>query len=273
MKLITLILLIISVNFFAYGGGHDSLLFDGSVSYEVPKTTGCTIKLTVFKSVEIKSFSLVKTLACGEVTYEKTEIKNIIQKDMDIPVGSEISTGPDGFARIDLEDGSKILIGSNARLKIEEDFCTRHPALRLFRGSLWTAVKQLLGAKGYEVSTEVTISGVRGTEFEVIADDNKTTYKVYEGKVEITPLNNEISNKMLLKAYERIIDDMQSGKITSEEYGEKIVKWNTVMEGSGQFPKVMLEAGNMADVTFEISAPEPIPADNYKWFEDPKFGD
>jgi len=273
MKLITLILLIISVNVFAYGGGHDSLLFDGSVSYELPKTTGCTIKLTVFKSVEIKSFSLVKTLACGEVTYEKTEVKNIVQKDMDIPLGSEISTGPDGFARIDLEDGSKILLDNNAKIKIEEDFCTHHPLVRIFSGSIWTGVKKLLGSKGYEVSTERCGGGVRGTEFEVITDENKTTFKVYEGKVEVTPFMNDKTNKELIKAYEKLIEDMQSGKVAPEEYEEKTIRWNSVMEGSGQFPKVMLEAGNMADVTFEVSSPEPIPADNNKWFNDPKFGD
>lgn len=271
MKTILISLLFISADLFASGGSHDSLLFDGAETYELPKSTECKIKLTVFNSVEITSFSLVKTLACGEISYEKKEVKNIVQKDMDIPVGSEITTGPDGFARIDLEDGSKILLSSNAKLIIEEDFCTRHPALRFMKGSLWTTVKHLLGAKGYEISTERCGGGVRGTEFEVTTDENKTTFKVYEGKVEVTPFMNDKTNKELIKAYERLIEDMQSGKVSPEEYEEKTIWWNSIMEGSGQFPKVMVEAGNMVDVTFEVSAPEPINTADNKWFEDPKF--
>lgn len=271
MKIITLILLIISVNVFAYGGGHDSLLFDGSLSYELPKTTGCTIKLTSFKSVEITSFSLVKTLACGEVTYERKDVKTIVQNDMDIPVGSELTTGSDGFAAIDLDDGSRLLIDKNTKIRIEEDFCSGRSLIKLFNGSVWNKVKKILGGNSYEVSTDRSSGGVRGTEFEVTADENKTTYKVYEGKVEVTPLMSDKTNKELIKAYEKLIVDVQSGKVSPEEYEEKTTRWNSVMEGSGQFPKVMVEAGYMVDVTFEVSAPEPVTTDN-KWFEDPKYG-
>ncbi len=273
MKTISFILFLtaVTVNSFAYGGGHDTLLFDGAVNYEFPKTAGCTIRLTVYYNVEITSFSMVKTLACGEVSYEKQSIKQTIKRDMDIPVGSEVSTGPDGYAVIELEDGSRILMDNNSKITIEEDFCIRHPILRFHRGSIWTGVKKMLGIKGYEVSTERTIVGVRGTEFEVITDENKTTIKVYEGQVEVTPNMNDKTNQMLIKAYEKLIEDMQSGKISPEEYEEKTIRWNSIMESTRQFPKVMVEAGNMVDVTFEVSDIREIPADNNKWFEDPKF--
>lgn len=269
--LIIFILLAVSIKSFAFSGGHDSLLFDGSDNLEIPKKSGCTIKLTVFNSVEITSFSLVKTLACGEVTYEKQSVKNIVHKDMDIPVGSEISTGPDGFARIDLEDGSRILMDNNSKITIEDDFCIRHPLIRFHRGSVWTSIKKLLGAKSYEVLTDRAIVGVRGTEFELSAKNDNITVKVYESKVEITPVMNDETNKMVIKTYEQLIDDMQTGKITAEEFSEKSIRLTEIMEGGRQFPSVMVETGNMVDVTFEVSTPEPIPADNNRWFEDPRY--
>ena len=46
---------------------------------------------------------------------------------------------------------------------------------------------------------------------------------------------------------------------------------NEIMEGSRKFPSVMVEAGKMVEVTFEVSEVKDIPADNDKWFEDQKF--
>lgn len=272
MKTLSILIFFVAVNIFAFDSGHDSLLFDGSENYEFPKNTGCTIRLTVYYNVEITSFSMIKTLSCGEVSYEKQSIKQTIQRDMDIPVGSEVSTGPDGYAVIELEDGSRILMDNNSKITIEEDFCIRHPLLRFRRGSIWTTFKKLLGVEGnYAVETGLANGGARGTEFEVITDENKTTFKVYEGQVEVTPMMNDKTNKLLIKAYEQLIKNMETGKITAEEYEEKTIRWNEIMEGSRQFPSVMVEAGNMVDVTFEVSEIKTIPADNNKWFEDPKY--
>jgi hypothetical protein len=273
MKVTSVILFLLAVTLksFSFGGGHDSLLYDGAVNYELPKNTGCTIKLTVFKTVEITTYSLEKSTACGEVFTEKKAVTQMVQTEMDIPVGSEISTGPDGYARIDLEDGSRILLNNNAKIKIVEEFCQDHPVIRLLKGSVWSKIKKLLGGGGYEVNASGVIAGARGTEFEVITDKDKTIIKVYESKVEATPIMNDETNKLVIKAYEKLIEDMQSGKITMEEYIEKTTKMTEIMEGSRKFPSVIVDAGNMVEVTYEVSEIKTIPADDDRWFEDPKF--
>lgn len=273
MKKIQVFLLLVftSINIYSFGGGHDSLLFDGTVKYELPKNAGCTIKLTVFKTVEITTYSLEKSTACGEVFTEKKAVTQMVQTEMDIPVGSEISTGPDGYARIDLEDGSRILLNNNAKIKIVEEFCQDHPVIRLLKGSVWSNIKKLLGGGGYEVNANGVIAGARGTEFEVITDKDKTIIKVYESKVEATPIMNDESNKLVIKAYEKLIEDMQSGKITADEYMEKTAKMTEIMEGSRKFPSVMVDAGKMVEVTYEVSEIKDISADNDNWFDDSKF--
>ena len=192
-------------------------------------------------------------------------------KPGEIPLGSEITTGPDSYAEIELWDGGLIRIAPNSTVKISGDFCDKRTLIQKAGSKVWHKIKNLLGGGGYESVTERCAVGVRGTEFEIYGDKNLTTVKVYEGKVEVTPLINEDANKLVLKSYEKLMEDMQSGKISMEEYTEKITAMNDILEGNRQFPVVMIEAGYMTDVTFEVSEIKTIPSDNYKWFEDPKF--
>lgn len=274
MKILSLliILFITSINTFAIGGLHDSLTYDGEVYYEFPKKADCKIKVTFIEvGIEVTKFTTEVMEICGEISKEIKTEKIIMTKPGEIPLGSEIVTGPGSYAEIELWDGGLVRIAPNSTVKITADFCDKRNLIQKTGSIVWHKIKNLLGGGGYEVTTNGAVGGVRGTEFEVITDNDKTTFKVYEGKVEVTPILNDATNKLVIKAYEKLIEDMQSGKITMEEYTEKTIKWNEIMEGSRQFPSVMVEAGNMVTVTFEVSAPEPIPAENNKWFNDVKF--
>lgn len=272
MKSIILILLILSVNVFAYIGGHDSLTFDGEIYIEPPKTADCYLKITTFNQVVIKTHKLVKSTACGEEFSEKVTVEHVVNKEVNVPLGSDITTGPDGFAVVELWDESKLIIGPNSTVNIGEEFCDNYGFKLIGSGLTWTKIKKFFGGKGYEFSTERHTAGVRGTEFEIIETPDKSIVRVFEGKVEVKPRKTDKTIDDLKKGYEKLIEDMQAGKISPDEYSEKIIRLNEIMEGSGKFPSVMVEAGYMVTVTYEVSDPEPIPTDYNKWFEDPKFG-
>jgi len=275
MKKLLLIQFFILFSFecFAFGGGHDSLLFDGIVNYELPKNTDCKIKLTFVEmgGIEVTKFTTEVLEICGEISKEVKTEKVIMTKPGEIPLGSEIATGPNGYAEIELWDGGIIKIAPNSTIRITNDFCDKRNLVQKTTSRVWHSIKNLLGGGGYEVTTKGAVGGVRGTEFEVITENDKTIFKVYEGIVEVTPILNDETNKLVIKAYEKLIEDMQSGKITMDEYSEKIIKMTEIMEGSRKFPSVMVEAGKMVEVTYEVSEVKEIPADNDKWFEDPKF--
>lgn len=274
MKTIPIILFLMAVTLksFSFGGGHDSLLYDGTVNYELPKNADCKIKLTFVEvGIEVTKFSTEVLEVCGEVSKEIKTEKVTMTKPGEIPLGSEIVTGPNSYAEVELWDGGIIRIAPNSTIKITNDFCDKRSLIQKTTSRVWHKVKNLLGGGGYEVNASGVIAGARGTEFEVITDKDKTIIKVYESKVEATPIMNDESNKLVIKAYEKLIEDMQSGKITMEEYIEKTTKMTEIMEGSRKFPSVMVEAGNMVEVTYEVSEIKTIPADNDRWFEDPKF--
>jgi len=275
MKTISIILFLLAVTLksLAFGGGHDSLLFDGTVNYELPKNADCKIKLTFVElgGIEVTKFTTEVLEICGEISKEIKTEKVLMTKPGEIPLGSEIVTGPNGYAEIEIWDGGLIRIAPNSTIRITNDFCDKRSLIQKTKSKVWHKVKNLLWGGGYEAVTGVGAVGARGTEFEVIVENGLTIVKVYEGKVEVTPILNDETNKLVIKAYEKLIEDMQSGKITMDEYVEKTIKMNEIMEGSRQFPKVMVEAGNMVDVTFEVSEIKTIPADNDKWFMDSKF--
>jgi hypothetical protein len=274
MKTISIILFLLTIAFknFAFGGGHDSLLFDGAVSHELPKNADCKIKLTFVEvGIEVTKFTTEVLEICGEVNKEIKTEKVIMTKPGEIPLGSEIVTGPNTYAELELWDGGIIRIAPNSTIRITSDFCDNRNLIQKTTSKVWHRIKNLLGGGGYEVTTNGAVGGVRGTEFEVITENDKTIFKVYEGKVEVTPILNDATNKLVIKAYEKLIEDMQSGKITMEEYTEKIIEMNEIMEGSRQFPGVMIEAGNMVEVTYQVSEIKTIPTDEDRWFVDSKF--
>lgn len=275
MKKIQVFLLLVftSINIYSFGGGHDSLLFDGAVNYEFPKNAECKIKLTFVEmgGIEVTKFTTEVLEVCGEISKEIKTEKVTMTKPGEIPLGSEIVTGPNGYAEVELWDGGIIRIAPNSTIRITNDFCDKRSLIQKTTSKVWHKVKNLLGGGGYEVTTQGAVGGVRGTEFEVITENDKTIFKVYEGKIEVTPILNDETNKLVIKAYEKLIEDMQTGKITMEEYIEKTTKMTEIMEGSRKFPSVMVEAGKMVEVTYEVSEVKDIPADNDKWFEDPKF--
>ena len=65
--IIILFLVFITYNGFAFGGGNDSLLFDGAVSYELPKNADCKIKITFVETgIEVTKFTTEVLEICGE---------------------------------------------------------------------------------------------------------------------------------------------------------------------------------------------------------------
>lgn len=96
-----------------------------------------------------------------------------------LAVGTPIELGDTlvvkkGSLKLELTDGSVIMLGDGAKLVITEaEFDGQERkgfSAVLEAGKLWTKVKKALGGAKYEVSTERAVAGVRGTIFRIDAD-------------------------------------------------------------------------------------------------------
>jgi ferric-dicitrate binding protein FerR (iron transport regulator) len=101
-----------------------------------------------------------------------------------------LNTQSGGRARVSLDDGSLLNVGSDSVLQvIKHDAAGQQTALELVSGKMRIQAKKLTlpGAK-FEVKTPSGIAGVVGTDFYIGYDDNQMTVVVFEGKVKVCNL-------------------------------------------------------------------------------------
>jgi hypothetical protein len=118
-----------------------------------------------------------------------------------IELGDTVAVDKASRLKLELTDGSVIMLGEGGKLLINEAAFEGQErkgfSALLKAGSLWTKVKKALGGAKYEVSTERAVAGVRGTIFRIDADalvkaakgkgKKASLVRVVEGVVNVTP--------------------------------------------------------------------------------------
>jgi hypothetical protein len=253
----------------------DSLLYDGVFSGSSPliPNDDCPIKVNYASGTTNASKHVLLTVTTCGVTSSSEQIQNgPLQKDDKLLPGSEISTGSDGKAELQLGDGSVIRMGPNTTIKITQEHCVS-TSIFTISGNIWLKVKKLLGGGKFYVEGRVAGGGVRGTEFTVEATENSAIFTVYEGSVEVTPKGSSGKYKEDLKDVEKLTQDFQSGKISMEEFGKKMEEYSKKIEESAtnMNKPAMVEAGYMITITDKVKGPEPFEKSSSNWFDDANF--
>jgi len=116
--------------------------------------------------------------------------KTAAAKGSVVNIGDIISSEPLGRARIVLEDGSILNLGSSSQITIKDlNVQSRQTTIELGVGRIRSQVARLTGGNAaWEVRTSTAICGVLGTDFYVEADAQRTRLIVYEGSVRFTPI-------------------------------------------------------------------------------------
>ncbi len=107
-----------------------------------------------------------------------------------------VNTQPMGRARISLDDGSLLNVGSESSLRVaKHDAGAQQTELELTYGRMRTkAVRLARPGSKYEVRTPVGVAGVIGTDFYLAQLNGLLVLVVFEGKVRFCNLNNECVN-------------------------------------------------------------------------------
>ena len=101
----------------------------------------------------------------------------------------DLRSGSMGRARVSLNDGSLLNLGSNSELRVlQHDAQAQQTSLDLAVGRMRTQVVKLSrpGAK-FEIRTSTGVAGVIGTDFYLLATPDSTEIIVFEGAVRFTP--------------------------------------------------------------------------------------
>lgn len=152
--------------------------------------------------------SAVISKASGIVQIQENGSQNwIVVKNppVDVSRGDSIRTGFSAQAVITFEDGSRIELGGNSSITMEESSGNNMGSL-LNIGSLRAYVKKLISRR-FQVRTPTAVCSVRGTEFRVeVMGGGRTVVDLYKG---LLGVEDHRGQQVLLHPNERLEIDMR----------------------------------------------------------------
>ncbi len=160
-------------------------------------------KTSAFTMMLLFSSSLLFALR-GEVVYVegtvdlKTASGAMDWADIGMPVetGDSIITGYDGYAELEMEDGSTIKVNEDSIFKLDEiQREDRKPQnnFQLVLGSASYKFTRAMKEEEPRISTPSTVCGLRGTDFTVLSGiDGTSLYVVEEGSVAVSSQGKEV---------------------------------------------------------------------------------
>lgn len=116
-----------------------------------------------------------------------------------------VLTGADGFARFQVSDGSTFEVFPNSRVQFRANPGSLKDLVDLVLGRIRVHIEKIGGQPNpNSVRTPTAVISVRGTTFDVIAEDSSTTVAVTEGLVAVRHLLRPSKEEKLLTAGEAL---------------------------------------------------------------------
>ena len=126
-------------------------------------------------------------VADGSVSVMRQGVEWALFAGNEVAVGELVVTGEDGYARLEVADGSSFTVYPNSQVVFRTNPGSFKDLLDLFLGRIKVHIQRLGGAVGRErIFTPTAVISVRGTVFDVSVDENETTIvSVDEGLVAV----------------------------------------------------------------------------------------
>jgi ferric-dicitrate binding protein FerR (iron transport regulator) len=128
-----------------------------------------------------------------EVQIRRGSMEQVASAFVAVYWNDELRSGPSGRARVSLNDGSLLNLGSNSVLNVvQHDAPSQQTALDLAIGRMRGRVMKLArpGSK-FEVRTPVGVAGLVGTDFYLLVTQDYAELIVFEGAVQFTTLSGQ----------------------------------------------------------------------------------
>ena len=134
-----------------------------------------TYLLTIWLAAGLSLLASVGTIVDlrGEVTVERSGTNYPATRNFALKEQDRIVTGPNGWSRVRLKDRTQIVIGKNARFRLQAYRYDRTPRSKIALGFSQGVFRAITGAvgkvarKNFKVRTPTATIGIRGTEFYV----------------------------------------------------------------------------------------------------------
>ncbi len=162
-----------------------------------------------------------------------TEVKNDVRvkkaggakpfkafNNMTVTRGDSIYTGANSSVQLQLDDGSKIVIGANTQSLISELVTTakggKVTAIKVVNGQVWSKIKSVTNANDrFQFETPTAVMGIRGTMLFITAAPKQSGLWVTEGAVGVRSIQTTRSQESIVRTNHRI--ETQPDRITGEK--------------------------------------------------------
>jgi hypothetical protein len=170
--------------------------------------------------------------------------------------GDIINTGHLARARVALNDGSVLSVGSDSNLTIaKHDAAEQQTNLELNYGRVRASAVKLVKPKAnFQIRTPTGVAGVVGTDFAVETDNDTTRVVVYEGKVRFCALVSEKKKGEGEEGGPEVQAPSEGYEQTPSDQDQQ--KKRRVFLG----PCVIVAAGAVSSVRFNEAPTQPVPA-------------
>lgn len=253
---------------------HDSLLFDGETvpQSKYPFFGECAVWVFSVQG-SVKGTVMHDTtgpIGCGIMgTVTEYEWKQVRTMDLLKP-GDSIVTGPDGIVKITVgsvygapvfedKEFDRFVIGANSTFF---PVCPGYGQTLLKRGKLWRSEKAAAIEKKV-IETYRSVIKPKGTIYSIEVTESEDIIRVYEGSVDI--YLRELKDKKVddsEKEFAKLTEDLGSGKITPEEFQNKIAEITGNLKTT-----VTVSEGYQCSVGEKIGEVVPVTGESKWWGE------
>jgi hypothetical protein len=195
-------------------------------------------------------------------------IVNVVRAAQQIPAnasqevfwGDVINTGHLARARVGLNDGSVLSVGSDSNLEItKHDAAEQQTDLELNYGRVRANAVKLVKPKGsFQIRTPSGVAGVVGTDFEISTENDTTRIVVFEGKVRFCALVSEEKKKE--GEQEPGVEEQVPAPNVQEPGGDDQDQQKKRKRRVFLGPCVIVAAGAASNVHFNSAPSQPVPA-------------
>ncbi len=109
---------------------------------------------------------------------------------MPVEANDKIKTGKQSRCEITFQTKKVMRIGENSIVEITKDQAGTEE-VHMSRGMAWLSLFLPKGKSHIRVRTPSSVCAIRGTVYRLNADSNQTTYRCYQGTIEVTPFKKD----------------------------------------------------------------------------------
>jgi len=267
------LIMLLPVKILSQASPHDSLLFDGNNQNSFySRSCQCKVKVLSYEgeAYGTRIIKEVETL-CGL----KDTIEKLVRAQ--VRLGDELCVGEDewmqtleGTLKIQLQNGTVLVLKQNTKISIRANYCVGKGAwITIHNGGFCYDGGKANDENSLKCETKFSMLDILNTLYTVEASDESETVKVYDGQVKVSLLHPDMTEKdELNKKMGQLVQDLQVGKITKDEFQEKIKEYTDktkyIIE---HMNPVKVDTGHKCIITKSSLTLEPADSNDDRWWE------